>query len=213
MMNLQATELKAFRKTLALWHIADFKLADEVCQLNDKKKSWEDSINTDNALLEKLAKGENGVVQSEEEIRAHIQTCENMVAKLKAEYDKKKEECDKNLDKGYSLVTDALMDSIKAYLSDIFSEKAESDLLNALVKWFSDNGAKDADVESVRPYIRALGQKPNSAKGKVKTNTHNKIDTNTNLKKIFLGAICDEPKMSNVLGSHKWVTIIEKKTK
>lgn len=213
MMNLQATELKAFRKTLALWHISDFKLADEICQSQNRIKNYNGIIDTDMDLLDKLSKGESGVLKTESELKEDVKDMLTRIESEKQSLSKKREECDKDLDKGYALVTDALMDAIKTYLVDIFSAKAESDLLNALVKWFSYNGAKDADIDSVRPYIRALGQKTNSSRGKAKTNKHNKVDTDKNIKKIFLGAICDEPKMANVLGTHKWVTIVEKKTK
>lgn len=212
MLQLNSKELKSFRNTLALWHVADFKLADEICQKNNRVKAIQTLIESNNQMIEKIVNKESGVMKSLEELTIENKTYESKIEAENEALAKLKEEFDKDIAKGRALVSEDLIKAIKEYLSNIYDDSKEVELLTTLAKWFENQGAKVDKVDDVKPYIRALGQKKNGAKAKVKTVSHNGLQSDKALVDIFLGAICDEPNMKKVLPVHKFVTIIEKKT-
>lgn len=213
MMQLNTTTMKNFRNSLALWHIADFVIADEVMQKNARVKSYQTLIASNTAMIEKIHKGEKSVLKSEKELSAEIDKWESAINAENESIKKFRTEQEKDLKKGYDLVSKELMDAIREYMGNIYDVTKSAELVSALVKWFTDNGAKDADEESVMPYIKALGLKKASARQKCANGTHNAVQSDKAIRDIFLGAICDEPNMKKVLPIHKFVTIIEKKSK
>lgn len=213
MMQLNTTTMKNFRNSLALWHIADFIIADEVCQKNARVKSYQTLIASNTAMIEKIQNGEKSVLKSKDELSAEITKWESAINAENESIKKFRTEQEKDLKKGYDLVSKELMDAIRGYMGNIYDATKSAELVSALVKWFTDNGAKDADAESVMPYIKALGLKKASARQKCINGTHNAVQSDKAIRDIFLGAICDEPNMKKVLPIHKFVTIIEKKSK
>lgn len=212
MMNLNVKTMKNFRDTLALWHIADFFLADELCQKQARVKSLKTLIASNETELQKIADG-NKTVKSEDDLRAEIADYESKIKSEDEQMAKLREEQTVDLKKGRDLVSTKLLDALNDYMADVYSVEIEQKLLDTLVEWFTDNGASDCDTDSVKPYIRAIGVKKASARVKAKTNRHNSAQSKVATIDIFLGAVCDEPSMAKLLPIHKWVTVIEKKTK
>ena len=210
-MQLNSKTMKNFRDTLALWHIADFVIADEIMQKNARVKSLRTLIDSNNAMIEKITANTNTVTKSLSELQSEIAEWSAKIDSENATMAEFRKEQEKSIKKGYELITAELLTAIKNYLSDIYNNVYETELLNALVTWFSDNGAKDADAESVRVYIRALGLKKGSARSKCKDGKHNSMQSDNAIRDIFLGAICDEPTMQKVLPIHKFTTVIKEK--
>lgn len=210
-MQLNSKELKGFRNTLALWHTADFKLADALCKKQRNVKAIRTMIESDNEILEKVRNGES-TLKTESELLAEIESFNKKIEEENAIIKALHSEIDADIKNAYALITSELMIAISNYLSDIHNDENEELLLTELAKWFKSNGAKDATNDNVRPYIRALGQASASARKKAMNKKHNVTPSNNTLKKIFLGAICDEPSMLKELPLYKWETIIEKKT-
>lgn len=203
---------KAFRDALALWHIADFDMADESITKGTRIKSFNTLLESNLKDLEKLEKGEKGVLRTKEEIENESAT---YILKIKAEKErvaKRNEECKKNMEKAYGLFTESLIKAIREYLENIYSVDKKAIALDEMAKFFVANGFADANSENVLPFIDALGQKKGSARKKAMSNNHNTVGTDKELVTIILGAICDEPNFRKELPLKKWENIIEKKS-
>lgn len=212
MMNLNVKTMKNFRDNLALWHIADFVLADELCQKQARVKSLQTLIQSNKDMIDRLEKGDKTVLADKDTLVSEIADYESKIKTENEQMTKLREEQTVDLKKGRDLVTTELLDALNEYMADVYSDDVEQKLLDTLVEWFKNNGASDCDVDSVKPYIRAIGVKKASARVKAKTNRHNSAQSKVATIDIFLGAICDEPSMAKLLPIHKWTTIIEKKT-
>ena len=57
--QFNTTSAKSFRATLAKWHNATFKIADELLAKNDRVKALRTLIDSNNALIDKLNNGES----------------------------------------------------------------------------------------------------------------------------------------------------------
>lgn len=215
MMQMNGKEFKVARDTLALWHIADFNKADETITKGKNINNFNSMIETDKGLIVKMRESKVNTIngKTENELLAEIADFEarkvaevERVKKLYAEYTK-------DIESGRALVTDSLKKAISEYVLNIFDASKETILVAALVDWFTNLGAKGVDEESVKPYMRALGVKRNSARKMCENVKHNGVASDKVLVDTFLGAICDEPTMASLLPIKKWENIIEKKAK
>src|SRR5574344_256643 len=57
--QFNATSAKSFRTTLAKWHNATFKIADEILAKNDRVKALRTLIDSNSKLIDKLNNGES----------------------------------------------------------------------------------------------------------------------------------------------------------
>lgn len=211
-MQLNGKESKKFRDILAQWHIATFKLSDAICKKQKNIKAIQTMIESDNEILEKVLNGES-TLKTEQELLAEIKMFEEKIEGENTILANLRAEVKEDIAKGRELVDANLLGAITDYLGDIHNDDLEEQLLSVIVDWFKNNGINSADMDNVKPYIRALGQKKASARAMAKTSKHNAIPSKVAMTDIFLGAICDEPSMNKMLPLYKWETIIEKKTK
>lgn len=211
MLQMNTKEMKNFRDTIAKWHIADFDCKDERITKATVIKSYTGLIETNETRIKKLSGPENETKRKD--LRAEIKTFEQAI---QSEKDRVKAHVDaqaKNFEAGRALVTDALVEAFEAYLDDIYDDGKETALLEAIVKFFTDNGAKGVTVDDVKKYIRPIGRKGASARQSCLTGKHTTRDKGNKLKDAFLGALCDDPAFIALLPVYSWTNKIEKKAK
>ena len=215
MMNLNATELKSFRDTLALYHIADFRKADADVSKSAYIRSRKQLIASNAESIAKIDRGEAKTVGGKNKKQIEDQSAEfaREIEAKQAEIAALKEEFDKDTQKGLALITEELRAALKGYVTDIYNTQAESTLYDAVVAWFRANGAKNADKNDVACFIRPLGVVRGSARTKCMTNAHTRAVVGKSLEELFLGIVCDEPTVKKLLPIHKWENVIEKKTR
>lgn len=211
MLQLNTKELKNFRDTIAKWHIADFDCKDERITKATVIKSYQGLIETNETKIGKLKGPENEVERKD--LRAEIKSFEQ---KIQSEKDRVKAHVDaqqKNFDAGRALVTDALVEAFEAYLDNIYDDANETALLEAVVAFFTDNGAKGVTVDDVKKYIRPIGRKGASARMSCLSGKHTTREKGNKLKDAFLGGLCDDPAFISLLPVYSWTNKIEKKAK
>lgn len=211
MLQINTKELKNFRDTIAKWHIADFDCKDERITKQKTVKSLEALIETNDQRIKKLAGDENKAKREDirKESKEFAQRIQTEKDRVKAHVDAQQ----KNFDAGRALVTDALVEAFEAYLDDIYDDSKETALLNAVVEFFTKNGAKGVTVDDVKKYIRPIGRKGASARQSCLTGKHTTRDKGNKLKDAFLGALCDDPAFIALLPVYSWTNKIEKKAK
>lgn len=211
MLQLNTKEMKNFRDTIAKWHIADFDCKDERITKQATIKSLQTLIDTNEQRIKKLTGEANAAKRAE--IRKESKEFEQ---KIQAEKDRVKAHIDaqaKNFDAGRALVTEGLLEKLEAYLDNIYDDKAEQELLEAVVAFFTKNGAVGVTTEDVKKYIRPIGKKGASARMSCMTGKHTTRDKGNKLKDAFLGALCDDAAFISLLPVYSWTNKIEKKAK
>lgn len=217
MINLNAKELKNFRDTLALYHIADFKKADADVSKSSYIRSRQVLIDSNAESIAKIdaSKGQIKTIGGKSKKQIEEQTAEfrREIDAKRAEISALKEEYDKDLQKGLALITEDLRAALKGYVTDIYNTQAESALYDAVVAWFKENGATSASKLDIACFIRPLGVVRGSARTKCMTDKHTRSVGGKTLDELFLGIVCDEPTVKKLLPIHKWENVIEKKTR
>ena len=218
MLQLNAKELKDFRENIAKWHIADFDKKDAQITRQRKIKLNEAKIEDYRSEIEKVQNGTMKVISRT--IDERIAEIEDMIATLDAEnedakkvYEAHAESLDVNFEAGRKLVSEKVVTALETYLDDIYNDDAEITLLNTLVEWFTENGAKGVVVDDVRKYIRPIGRKGASAKKSLETGRHTTREKGNKLKDAFLGGLCDDNAFISLLPVYTWTNKIEKKSK
>lgn len=218
MLQLNAKELKSFRENIAKWHIADFDKKDAQITRQRKIKLNEAKIDEYRSDIEKIQAGSIKVINKTVDER--IAEINDMIAALEAEnedvkkaYETHAESLDANFEAGRKLVSEKVVAALEAYLDDIYNDDAEIALLNTLVEWFTENGAKGVIVDDVRKYIRPIGRKGASAKKALETGRHTTREKGNKLKDAFLGGLCDDSAFISLLPVYTWTNKIEKKSK
>lgn len=217
MINFNATELKNFRNTLALYHIADFNKADADISKSTFIRSREVIINSNLESIAKIdeSKGKIKTIggKSKAEIEKQNVELRNEINAKKEEISVLKEEYDKDTKEGLALITEDLRTALKNYVNDIYNTAAENALYDAVVEWFKAQGAKSASKIDVEKFVKPLGVVRGSARTKCATNKHTRAVNGKNLDQLFLDIICDEPTVQKLLPIHKWENKIEKKAR
>ena len=215
MLNLNAKELKSFRDTLALYHVADFNKADADITKSKYVRQRELIIKSNLESITKIDKGEAKTVGGKNKAQIEAQNVElkNEINAKREEIASLKEEYDKDVKNGIALITEDLRSALKAYLENAYKEELENALSDAIAKWFNDNGAKSATALDVKKFVRPLGVIRGSNRTKCMTNNHTRAISGKGLDELFLGIICDEPTVKALLPIKKWENVIEKKTK
>ena len=202
--QFNATSAKSFRTTLAKWHNATFKIADELLAKNDRVKALRTLIDSNSKLIDKLNNGETIVskksvtdLQSEIDTwNASIQSENDAMAELrKAQSDR--------MSKAEDLVS---KDLYNAYVESV---NATTDVyILAIAQFLSDNGIEPC-IDTINTLIASVGKKTNSARNMCKTGKHNGVFAYNQWRKIFLGELCDI--MSDTLPIYKFAYVLTDK--
>lgn len=174
---------KDLRVTLAKWHNATFEIADELLAKNDRVKALRTLIDSNNALIAKLEKGES--IISDKSI-TDLQT-ENaeFEAKIKSENDAMAEY--------RKAQSDRLESAEKLVTKELYNAYVGTDDLSyfdAIAQFLSDNGITPCKG-TITLLVLAIGKKTNSARNMCKTGKHNGNFAFNQWRKIFLGELCD----------------------
>lgn len=196
-MQFNAKTGKDFRVTMAKWHNADFELAERIMEKSDRVKNFTGMINTNKSDLEKLEKGEAGVLRDKSVIEAEILDYE---ARIQAERDALAEYRKAQADRYESARALLSKELHKAYV-DFVSNGNRDAYVVALANFFDENGLEPA-MGSLDKFVAAVGKKKNSARQKIKEGKHNGSVSYQAWRDIFLGEVCDV--MSESLGD-EWI--------
>ena len=202
--QFNATSAKSFRTTLAKWHNATFKIADELLAKNDRVKALRTLIDSNSKLIDKLNNGESIIgdkslsdLQSEIDTwNASIQSENDAMAELrKAQSDR--------MSKAEDLVS---KDLYNAY-AESFDATTDAYTL-AIAQFLSDNGIEPC-IDTINTLIASVGKKTNSARNMCKTGKHNGVFAYQQWRKIFLGELCDL--MGDTLPIYKFAYVLSDK--
>ena len=202
--QFNATSAKSFRTTLAKWHNATFKIADELLAKNDRVKALRTLIDSNTKLIDKLNNGESIIsdksvsdLQSEIDTwNASIQSENDAMAELrKAQSDR--------MNKAEDLVS---KDLYNAYVKSIADFSTDYNL--AIAQFLSDNGIEPC-IDTINALIASVGKKTNSARNMCKTGKHNGTFSYNQWRKIFLGELCDM--MGDTLPIYKFAYVLSDK--
>lgn len=205
-MQYNATSGKSFRATMAKWHDADFDLAEKILEKSDRVKSIRGMIDTNKSDLEKIARGESGVLREKSVIESEIVDFESrIVAENNALDEYRKAQADR-YNGARALLSKELH---KAYVDFVTNGKRDEYIV-ALANFFSDNGLEPA-IDSLNEFMAAVGKKKNSARQKIKTGNHNGSMSYQAWRDIFLGEICDV--MGDALPIYKFTYVLKESRK
>ena len=202
--QFNATSAKSFRATLAKWHNATFKIADELLAKNDRVKALRTLIDSNSKLIDKLNKGESIIgnksiadLQSYINIWKSSMTCdhESMAELRKAQSDR--------MSKAEELVSKTLYESYVACLDTVSDE-----YILGIAQFLSDNGIEPC-ADTIDTLIMSVGKKTNSARNMCKTGKHNGAFSYSQWRKIFLGELCDM--MGDTLPLYKFAYVLSDK--
>ena len=203
-MQFNVKTAKDFRATLAKWHNADFELAEKILERNDRVRTIKDMMDTNTSDLEKIEKGENGVLRTKEVIEkenADFQSRIDVYNNELTEYRKAQEERYKG---AHDLLT---KDMYNAYVD--FEKNGNRDgYILAFANFFQENGLEPA-MASLDEFIASVGKKKNSSRQKVKDGKHNGVFSYNAWRDIFLGEICDV--MGDALPLYKFTYVLKDK--
>lgn len=212
-MQMNSKNLKTMRESLAKWHVATHKLADELLQKQSRVRNFQSLINSNLALIKRIEDGDKFVMKSLKDLRAEIEEWESKVDAENKAYANLKKKQEEDLKCGTDLITDDMVKAITDYTSDIYSDKSEVEVLTQLVQFFIRNGADDCKTDDVRVFLKAIGQKKASASQMFKSGKHNTTLSKSAIIDLLLGAICDEPTMQKCLPIYKYNFVVEQKSK
>ena len=202
--QFNVTSAKSFRTTLAKWHNATFKIADELLAKNDRVKALRTLINSNNALIDKLNNGESIIgSKSITDLQSEIDTWEESIqSENNAMAELRKAQSDR-LSKAESMVS---KDLYNAYVESV---NATTDAYTlAIAQFLSDNGIEPC-IDTINTLIASVGKKTNSARNMCKTGKHNGTFSFNQWRKIFLGELCDI--MGDTLPIYKFAYVLSDK--
>ena len=205
--QFNATSAKSFRTTLAKWHNATFKIADELLAKNDRVKALRTLINSNNALIDKLNNGESIIgSKSITDLQSEIDTWEESIkSENNAMAELRKAQSDR-ISKAEELVS---KDLYNAYAKSITDFSTDYNL--AIAQFLADNGIEPC-IDTINTLIASVGKKTNSARNMCKTGKHNGVFAYNQWRKIFLGELCDM--MGDTLPIYKFAYVLsDKRTK
>ena len=202
--QFNATSAKSFRTTLAKWHNATFKIADELLAKNDRVKALRTLIDSNSKLIDKLNNGESIIVsKSLSELQSEIDTWN---ASIQSENDAmtelRKAQSDR-MSKAEELIS---KDLYNAYVESI--NATTDDYTLAIAQFLSDNGIEPC-IDTINTLIASVGKKTNSARNMCKTGKHNGVFSYNQWRKIFLGELCDM--MGDTLPIYKFAYVLSDK--
>lgn len=197
--QFNATSAKKFRSTLAKWHNATFKIADELLAKNDRVKALRTLIDSNNALIDKLNKGES-IIGSK------------TVAELQTEIDAWSASIDKENSamaeyrKAQSARFKEAEDLVSKSIYEAYCGEGEVSYTDAIATFLSDNGIEPCKG-TIGLLILAIGKKSASARQMCKSGKHNTTFSFQQWRKIFLGELCDM--MGDCLPLYKFAYVLK----
>ena len=202
--QFNATSAKSFRTTLAKWHNATFKIADELLAKNDRVKALRTLIDSNSKLIDKLNNGESIIgSKSLADLQSEIDTWnESIKSENDAMAELRKAQSDR-LSKAEELVS---KDLYNAYVKSIADFSTDYNL--AIAQFLSDNGIEPC-IDTINTLIASVGKKTNSARNMCKTGKHNGTFSYNQWRKIFLGELCDM--MGDTLPIYKFAYVLSDK--
>lgn len=201
-MQYNAKSGKTFRDTMAKWHNADFELAEKILEKADDVKKFKGMIDTNKRDLERLEKGEAGVLREKSVIESEIADFESRIVKKSEELAEYRKEQASRYEQARALASKELH---VAYVDFITNGNREAYTL-ALANFFDANGLEPA-MDSLNEFVAAVGKKKNSARQKVKTGNHNGAVSYQAWRDIFLGEVCDV--MGDALPLYKFTYVLK----
>lgn len=197
--QFNATSAKKFRSTLAKWHNATFKIADELLAKNDRVKALRTLIDSNNALIDKLNKGES-IIGSK------------TVAELQTEIDAWSASIDKENSamaeyrKAQSARFKEAEDLVSKSIYEAYCGESEVSYTDAIATFLSNNGIEPCKG-TIGLLILAIGKKSASARQMCKSGKHNTTFSFQQWRKIFLGELCDM--MGDCLPLYKFAYVLK----
>lgn len=202
--QFNATSAKSFRTTLAKWHNATFKIADELLAKNDRVKALRTLIDSNTKLIDKLNNGESIIGnKSVSDLQSEIDAWEKSIkSENDAMAELRKAQSDR-MSKAEELVS---KDLYNAYVKSITDFSQDYNL--AIAQFLSDNGIEPC-IDTINTLIASVGKKTNSARNMCKTGKHNGTFSYQQWRKIFLGELCDM--MGDTLPIYKFAYVLKDK--
>ena len=202
--QFNATSAKSFRTTLAKWHNATFKIADELLAKNDRVKALRTLIDSNSKLIDKLNNGESIISdKSVSDLQSEIDTWnESIQSENDAMAELRKAQSDR-MSKAEELVPKTLYE---LYVTCMDTEKDEYIL--GIAMFLSANGIEPC-IDTINTLIASVGKKTNSARNMCKTGKHNGTFSYNQWRKIFLGELCDM--MGDTLPIYKFAYVLSDK--
>lgn len=197
--QFNVTSAKKFRSTLAKWHNATFKIADELLAKNDRVKALRTLIDSNNALIDKLNKGES-IIGSK------------TVAELQTEIDAWSASIDKENSamaeyrKAQSARFKEAEDLVSKSIYEAYCGEGEVSYTDAIATFLSNNGIEPCKG-TIGLLILAIGKKSASARQMCKSGKHNTTFSFQQWRKIFLGELCDM--MGDCLPLYKFAYVLK----
>lgn len=195
---------KSFRTTLAKWHNATFKIADELLAKNERVKALRTLIDSNNKLIDKLNNGESIIGnKSIADLQSDIDAWEKSIkSENDAMAELRKAQSDR-MSKAEELIS---KDLYNAYVKSIAEFSTDYSL--AIAQFLSDNGIEPC-ADTINTLIASVGKKNNSARNMCKTGKHNGTFSYNQWRKIFLGELCDL--MGDTLPLYKFAYVLSDK--
>ena len=202
--QFNVTSAKSFRTTLAKWHNATFKIADELLAKNDRVKALRTLIDSNTKLIDKLNNGESIIVsKSITDLQSEIDTWEKSIqSENDAMAELRKAQSDR-MSKAEELVS---KDLYNAYVESVNATNDAYTL--AIAQFLSDNGIEPC-ADTINTLIASVGKRTNSARNMCKTGKHNGVFAYNQWRKIFLGELCDM--MGDTLPIYKFAYVLSDK--
>lgn len=197
--QFNATSAKDFRATLAKWHNATFKIADEVLAKNDRVKNYRGLIASNFALIDKLNKGEKIISnKSVKDLQSEIDAWTISIDKENADMAEYRNAQKSRIEEGEKLVDKSIYEA--------YCGEGEMSYTDAIATFLSDNGIEPCK-DTIGLLILAIGKKSASARQMCKSGKHNTTFSFQQWRKIFLGELCDM--MGDVLPLYKFTYILK----
>ena len=204
--QFNATSAKSFRTTLAKWHNATFKIADELLAKNDRVKALRTLSDSNSKLIDKLNNGESIIVsKSLSELQSEIDTWNASIQSENDAMEELRKAQSDRMSKAEDLVS---KDLYNAYVESV---NATTDAYTlAIAQFLADNGIEPC-IDTINTLIASVGKKTNSARNMCKTGKHNGTFSFNQWRKIFLGELCDM--MGDALPIYKFTYVLSDKRK
>lgn len=197
--QFNTTSAKKFRATLAKWHNATFKIADELLAKNDRVKALRTLVKSNNALIDKLNKGESIIgSKSVEELQTEIDAWAASIDKENSNMAEYRKVQSARLKEAEDLVSKSIYEA--------YCGEGEVSYTDAIATFLSNNGIEPCK-DTIGVLILAVGMKSASARQMCKSGKHNTVFSFNQWRKIFLGELCDM--MGDCLPLYKFAYVLK----
>lgn len=193
--NIQfnTSDAKAFRNTLAKYHVAMHKINNYANRRNDDVKATRTIL--ENYLTDKKAL-EDGKYEGHmtmEDIDASIVLYTAQLEKQQSDFADAKAKCEKETKSAIDLVKndEKLYNSYVAYADAHFTDDTRKVYANEIATFFKDNGLSDATADNCTRFATAIGGRKNSAKKSYESKSLVGAVSKSQFITLFLGNLVD----------------------